>query len=369
MPSYFLKKDIGMDQDRTILDGNENTILDNRLRTAGNGQPGQSGQPGQRIIRTEVPMQAVEQKKESNAELVVVGGISAVMLGGTALLFSSFAKDGEDAPDAPAQKHETEAPYLVDDDLHVAHGTRDDMSFGQAFASARAEVGPGGVFEWRGNVYSTYVAEEWNAMTPAEKAEYQSNFTWTHGQTADLHDYDMAHHRYTDEPEHDQADNKKNQSEDKPEDNRDDMADNKGIGAHDSHDSHDSHYADTDYSVEDDAPVVDVQPDEAQVISSHSGSGDEIEVLGVEHDADHCINVGVVSVDDTEVALIDINNDEEFELLAHDTDNDGEYQDSELTNISDQHITVDDLGGFTDGYDGCNDLKNPDYINDGLVDF
>ena len=54
----------------------------------------------------------------------------------------------------------------------IAHNVSDDMSFGEAFAHARAEVGPGGIFEWRGNTYGTYYVDEWNSMTPADKDEY-----------------------------------------------------------------------------------------------------------------------------------------------------------------------------------------------------
>lgn len=36
----------------------------------------------------------------------------------------------------------------------------DDMSFGEAFASAREEMGPGGVFVWHGQYYNTFYAEE-----------------------------------------------------------------------------------------------------------------------------------------------------------------------------------------------------------------
>lgn len=54
----------------------------------------------------------------------------------------------------------------------IAHNVSDDMSFGEAFAHARAEVGPGGIFEWRGNTYGTYYEDEWNSMTTADKDEY-----------------------------------------------------------------------------------------------------------------------------------------------------------------------------------------------------
>lgn len=41
-----------------------------------------------------------------------------------------------------------------------ASSPNDDMSFSDAFASAREEVGPGGVFMWHGNAYNTFYAEE-----------------------------------------------------------------------------------------------------------------------------------------------------------------------------------------------------------------
>ena len=43
------------------------------------------------------------------------------------------------------------------------------QSFREAFQSARAELGAGGVFRWHGNIYNTYTAEEWNAMSKEEK--------------------------------------------------------------------------------------------------------------------------------------------------------------------------------------------------------
>ena len=55
--------------------------------------------------------------------------------------------------------------------LPVADSVNDSMSFSEAFSAARAEVGPGGVFEWRGNVYNTYYADEWNNMSEEDKSE------------------------------------------------------------------------------------------------------------------------------------------------------------------------------------------------------
>lgn len=51
----------------------------------------------------------------------------------------------------------------------------DEMSFSEAFASAREQVGAGGVFEWRGKQYGTYYKTEWDSMSQAEKDRYAAN--------------------------------------------------------------------------------------------------------------------------------------------------------------------------------------------------
>ena len=51
----------------------------------------------------------------------------------------------------------------------------DEMSFSEAFASARKQVGAGGVFEWRGKQYGTYYKTEWDSMSQAEKDRYAAN--------------------------------------------------------------------------------------------------------------------------------------------------------------------------------------------------
>lgn len=45
----------------------------------------------------------------------------------------------------------------------------DDMTFEEAFADARAQVGPGGVFYWHDAIFSTYIVEEWEAMSEEER--------------------------------------------------------------------------------------------------------------------------------------------------------------------------------------------------------
>ena len=58
------------------------------------------------------------------------------------------------------------------EEMEIATSVDDSMSFSEAFAAARKEVGAGGLFVWHGNTYGTYYAEEWNAMSEEEKEEY-----------------------------------------------------------------------------------------------------------------------------------------------------------------------------------------------------
>lgn len=61
----------------------------------------------------------------------------------------------------------TEAPFS---DLEL-----DDIPFGKAFAEARSDIGPGGFFEWRGDVYNTYQKEEWETLSPDEQNDFMQS--------------------------------------------------------------------------------------------------------------------------------------------------------------------------------------------------
>ena len=81
----------------------------------------------------------------------------------------------------------------------IAH-VSNNLSFADAFAAARAQVGPGGVFSWHGGVYGTYYETEWDAMSDAQRMQYaQSVHTeYTPHEYHEMHP--MAHHQ---NPEYD----------------------------------------------------------------------------------------------------------------------------------------------------------------------
>lgn len=117
-----------------------------------------------------------EMKKEGSAwKHVTLGGVSGILMG-AGLLYAGQAiaatktdvlEETADASTAEAQQ----ADSATEAALPVAQ-IHNDMSFGEAFAAARAEVGPGGVFIWHGGIYNTYTADEWNAMTPQQKNDF-----------------------------------------------------------------------------------------------------------------------------------------------------------------------------------------------------
>ena len=117
-----------------------------------------------------------ETKKEGSAwKHVTLGGVSGILMG-AGLLYAgqAVAATKTDVPEETADTATEEAQQAEnanDSTLPVAQ-MHNDMSFGEAFAAARAEVGPGGVFIWHGGIYNTYTADEWNAMTTQQKNDF-----------------------------------------------------------------------------------------------------------------------------------------------------------------------------------------------------
>ena len=124
-----------------------------------------------------------ETKKEGSAwKHVTLGGVSGILMG-AGMLYAGQAVaqnvNSEEKPEGnPEEKPEDvvapeqgETSHTLENGLQVA-AVNDDMSFGEAFAAARAEVGPGGVFHWHGGIYNTYTAAEWNAMSTDQKHDF-----------------------------------------------------------------------------------------------------------------------------------------------------------------------------------------------------
>ena len=122
-------------------------------------------------------------KKEGSAwKQVTLGGVSGILMG-AGLLYAGQAvaqnvnsegkpeETPEEKPEDVVAPEQGETSHTLENGLKVA-SVSDDLSFGEAFQQARAEVGPGGVFHWHGGIYNTYSANEWNAMSVVQKHDF-----------------------------------------------------------------------------------------------------------------------------------------------------------------------------------------------------
>lgn len=200
----------------------------------------------------------------------------------------------------PAQS----APALViDPSLKVATDINDSDTFAQAFADARAQVGTPGVFEWKGNLYSTYTAEEWDNLGPKGRSDYASNFAW-----------DRIDH--TNSPVYAAADP--------------------------------SEYDNEEIEVMSDEELNNINTNPDTYLAHEEISVEpEVEVLGIAYDEVSGANAAGVSVDGNEVVLIDVDGDLVYDYIAGDIDGDGQISDEEIVDISSDNFSIYDLDQAT----------------------
>ena len=91
---------------------------------------------------------------------VTIGGLTGILMGAGAMYgVQAIASGSNDVASG------------ADEGLKVAT-VDDSMSFSQAFEAARAQVGAGGVFTWHGNIFNTYTADEWKALSHDDKHHF-----------------------------------------------------------------------------------------------------------------------------------------------------------------------------------------------------
>lgn len=304
-----------MKDENTIYDAqpkgkmqDEQTQLDEQQNKPQDGQQ-DNGQPQAQAAATDT-------KKPSPVwRRVAVGGGTGFVLGAATTLFSSSTSaepvaEATDAPETTDTPTANDHPAYVDDHVQVASTVNDGMSFGQAFQAARAELGPGGVFEWHGQVYNTYYAEEWDAMSPQQQAEFGSHFSWSAHDTATTDDVTPV------TPATD-----------------DDVV-----------------VVTNDITNDDeDVAVIDPPTDDPYVtpVDNPTDDNPEVEILGVVHDDETGANVGGMIIDGHEAMVLDVDGDLSFDIMGVDINDNHEFEGDELADITDGGITVDTLGGFT----------------------
>lgn len=266
-----------------------------------------------------------DSKKKQTWRRVAAGAGAGFAMGAAATVLSSSASPdiiSEEGTGATEVTGGTDHPAWVDDEVGVATSVNDSMSFGEAFQAARAEVGPGGVFEWHGQLYNTFYAEEWNQMTAEERAEFGSHFNWS---------------------EH-----------------------------------HSNYVANTHHTEIEDVAVVTVDPDsgdgdttqqpenpEGEAVQTSIINDDpEVQILGIVHDSDADVNMGAMLVDGHEAVVLDVDGDMTFDIMGVDVNDNHQFDENEIADISNGGLTVDDMGGFTPMDDTLQESDNLETLPD-----
>lgn len=256
-------------------------------------------------------MQYEEPQKKGSWKKVMIGGVTGILIGagGAMLTGAATALNDPDAPHAGENDDNHNVTTLHDnpgitvDGLPVATTVNDDMTFGEAFAAAREEVGPGGVFEWHGGVYGTYYADEWSNMTSEEQADFGSHIS-----------YGGA-----------------GQQQEEP----------------------------TTNTNEPYAEEIEVKPEQEAEVQILGVSQDTL-------DDGTPVTVGHLSANGEDVYVVDVDQNGQFDVIMQDLNGDGQITRDEIFDISDQGMTVESLQQQSAMQDPNYLAQNnqPDYIND-----
>ena len=311
-----------------------------------------------------------------------------IAIGGTAGIVMGVAGTIVGIESAEAAESNLDIEPAVDDsapdatDIPVATSVNDEMSFGDAFAAARAEVGAGGVFQWRGNLYNTYYAEEWEAMTPEEREEFcesaihpAANETLVDAALgtpdAQLATIVPVATTVNDEMSFNEAF----------------AAARAELGAGGVFEWHGNVY-NTYYAEEWEAMspaerdnfcavAADVEPVAAATVTNvevvdNDQSDNDVRVIGVYEDNidGQDVYVGAMEVEGGNVMFVDVDHDGMFDIAAADVNADGNITEDEIIDVSEAGISVDDFA-IRASMDNANDLlaanDMPDYVNDADV--
>lgn len=123
----------------------------------------------------QVVNQNESEDKKASWKMIGLGAATGILMGAGAIYATTALaadENGSQSSHQGSSGHGGAANGSAEgESLQIAHPTS-GTSFSQAFAEARAEVGPGGVFHWNGGIYNTYTKEEWDALSAEEKHDF-----------------------------------------------------------------------------------------------------------------------------------------------------------------------------------------------------
>lgn len=245
--------------------------------------------------------QETSQESKLSSRVKKVAGVAGVAAAGVAagVVFTSMASG--DNPEPTTQAAHTAVPA---GNVKVAE-VSDDMSFDEAFASARKQVGAGGVFEWRGKLYGTYYKNEWDAMSQADKDQYAANVFGT--PQAKVHNENIQEQPRKDMPED----------------------------------------AEQNTNVQKVSHQTNNQQDKAEAGSGEGGRYNIQQVYGVRTVTDNNGNPMTMveaKVNGHNAILCDINQDDKIDSMAIDANDDGQITQDEIIPVPQGSVLVSELG-------------------------
>lgn len=275
-------------------------------------------------------------KSEAKWKEVMIGGVSGIALGTAGTLLASSipidaAAENSDSQDTPNTENEA-----TNTTAQMATCVNDSMSFSDAFNAAREEVGAGGVFDWHGNLYSTYTAAEWYNMDATARNEFADSIHW-----------DGPSHEY--------------------------VSSNHSQSSHSTHSTHTEEVTNTQ-------TVSNGNTTQTQSPNKDEEDSPDVEIIGVEHaniDGEHDSIIGTASINGQAVYFIDVDGeDNEFELMVSDTNGNNQVDEGEVVDISEQHMSVSHFEQLAQAEQSnhnesetpvqyyANNEDLPDYVND-----
>lgn len=279
----------------------------------------------QTLVTEEFCESQVKQSGKIGTGVKIGAAVAAGAVVGSAATFGGQAVAANIKAEEPQVEEGAAEGATTTQTANVAQ-VSDDMSFSQAFAAARQQVGAGGVFAWHGKVYGTYYKEEWDSMTAEEKADFQAS--------VDYNNVPTGH----------------------------------AVPSHDTH--HDAHtdVADNHITTETQETEANTAANEVHETSTDSEDVD-IHVISVEHNVNmngHDVDVAVIQVDGHNGMLVDIGRDGIVDGAIVDFNDDGKIQQNEVSpDLSGQNIQMPQMSDGDMYMVQNNDM--PDYTNDAIV--
>ena len=317
-------------------------------------------------------------KKDSPSlwKSVVMGGIPGIMIGFASSVAYNAAAASSTEEVEPVLALEDE---VANEEIKEANNINDEMTFNEAFAAARKEVGPAGAFSWHGKIYSAYRGDdpEWLEMSEEERAEHSRlllsqfhrvPFTPREEETQIMDKNEDADVQYDDNNEEIQEEIKLEEEQIVVEDERNSENDEENetmIEEIKSEEAEEFKEQEKVKETEDDES--DMKDEDIEIVEHinmeeegnadlenvveevediEEGSDQDITISGVKvigTNNGSVIAVGIGEIDNHYTELIDMDSDGEIDTVLIDANDDGHFNAEEMVDVSGEGLTVEDM--------------------------